>query len=335
MYGKYLLSIDGGGIRGIIPIYFLMYLEKDLLIKHNKTVYETFDMYAGTSVGAIVIGSIVYTNFGTIEKLIDNLYTSDNMKGIFTKYPSILRHVMLRPLYSGSFKSELIKKYLKDIKITDSQKKVLIPVYSVSEQKAKFYKSYTIVTEGDIEADSSENYNIDNKKLLLSSIVDASSAAPIYFPSVEYESDTEEQEEEQVNKKESKKKTLRVGIDGAVFSNNPSDCLYADALRLYPEENITIISIGTGSKQQSKRYTETKKWGSLQWVRSGLVDTLISNEIISDYKTKHFSEALGHRYIRIQEPVNISLDDISKISELKEIAFKWYNKHRDELLKLF
>ena len=334
MYGKYLLSIDGGGIRGIIPLYFLLCLEKDLLIKHNKTVYETFDMYAGTSVGSIVIGSIVYTNFGSVQKLIDNLYTTENLKGIFSPYPNILRHVMLRPLYSGSFKTNLIKKYLKDTKITDTEKKVLIPVYSVSEQKAKFYKSYTINAEGDVKDDNSENYNINNKKLLLSSVVDASSAAPIYFPSVEYDSDTEDIEID-TKKQKKQKKVIRVGIDGAVFSNNPSDCLYADALRLYPEENITIISIGTGSKMQTKRHSETKKWGSFQWVRSGLVDTLISNEIISDYKTKHFAEALGHRYIRIQEPVNISLDDITKISELKEIAFEWYNKYRDELLKLF
>src|SRR6478736_2379389 len=111
---KYLLSVDGGGIRGLIPLYFLLYLEEDLLKKTGKTIFETFDMFAGTSVGSIIIGSIVYTDFKSMKDLIDTLYTTENFKGIFTKYGSPLRHFQLRPKYSGKFKSKLLKKYLAD-----------------------------------------------------------------------------------------------------------------------------------------------------------------------------------------------------------------------------
>ena len=211
---KYLLSIDGGGIRGLIPLYFLLYLEQDLLKKTGKGILDTFDMYAGTSVGAIIVGSIVYTEYRTIQELIDNIYTVNNFKGIFTKYPNIFRTCMARPKYSGRFKSALLKKYLKNKRIVDTEKKVIIPVYSVLEQNTKFYKSYYVSDK--------ESYNKNNSSLLLSDIIDASSAAPVYFPSVEYDSDHSGDE------KEGFRRVKRVGIDGAVFSNNPSDCLYAD-----------------------------------------------------------------------------------------------------------
>ncbi len=354
---KYILSIDGGGIRGIIPLYFLMYLEQDLLLKKNKTIYDIFDMYSGTSVGAIIIASIVYGPEGSgpikISSLISTMYTKENFKKIFTKYPSILKYVLLRPKYTGKFKEKLIKDFLGNTKITDTEKQVMIPVYDVSEQKSKFYKSYStkyrhksekscILFGDNCEGFPEESYNINNSKLLLSSVVDASSSPPIYFPSVEYDSDGDgdgdddggdgDMDEDNYKKTESVKRT---GIDGAIFCNNSSDSLYADALRLYPDDNITIISIGTGAKEYKHRHKETKKWGPIQWVNSGIADIILSsNEVVADYKTKHFSEALGHKYIRIQEPIDIQLDDTSKIDDLIKIAGEWYSKYREQLLKL-
>jgi patatin-like phospholipase/acyl hydrolase len=181
---KYLLSIDGGGIRGLVPLYFLLHLEKDLIKKTGKGIFDTFDMYAGTSVGAIIIGSIVYTEFKSIQDLIDTMYTKENFKKLFTKYPNIMRTCMMRPKYSGRFKTKLLRQYLKDTTIVNTEKKVIIPVYSVLEQKTKFYKSYYVSDK--------DKYNKDNSQLLLSSIIDASSAAPVYFPSTEYYSDHEE-----------------------------------------------------------------------------------------------------------------------------------------------
>ena len=45
-----ILSIDGGGIRGIIPLKILQLLEMDI----QKSTLDTFDMYAGTNTGAII-----------------------------------------------------------------------------------------------------------------------------------------------------------------------------------------------------------------------------------------------------------------------------------------
>ena len=52
-----ILSIDGGGIRGIIPGQILVALEEKLQAKTNNPearIGDYFDMVAGTSTGAIL-----------------------------------------------------------------------------------------------------------------------------------------------------------------------------------------------------------------------------------------------------------------------------------------
>ncbi len=313
-----ILSCDGGGVRGLITLHFLLHLEQDLLKLTNKTIYETFDVFAGNSVGAIIIGSIVYllgpsSKYKTISDLVNDMYTDDNFKKIFTKNRNPLTKLLLRPKYNGSYKTDILKRYLKDTIITDTEKKVLFPVYSISEQMPKFYKSYQF-------ENNEESYDMLEPVLLARNVIDASSAAPSYFSPICYNVDSEEHEE----------------VDGAICCNNPSDCIFADALRLFPDEDITILSIGTGSPNFKKLGKETRKWGLFQWAISGISDVILySNGVTADYKTKHFANALGHKYLRVQEPVDIALDDISKIQELKIIAKDWYSKYKEQVLELF
>lgn len=45
-----ILSLDGGGVRGIIPLYILAEIEKTT----GKRIAEMFDMVAGNSTGGII-----------------------------------------------------------------------------------------------------------------------------------------------------------------------------------------------------------------------------------------------------------------------------------------
>ncbi len=336
MNKKYILSIDGGGIKGLAPLYFLLYLEEDLIKTTGKTIYETFDIFSGNSVGSILIGSIVYllgpnSNYKTISDLIKAIFTDNNFREIFTINHNPLSKLLLRPKYNSQYKTNLLKKYLGNTKLIDTNKKVMFPLYSVSEQKPKFYKSYTFDTIINTDGKREESYDdisdvmdeTPNKinRVLVRNIIDSSSAAPVYFSSVNYMSDDEEE---------------RICIDGAVFCNNPTDSILADAIRLYPNDKFVILSVGTGSQTFKKRSKETKKWGLVQWAVSGISDVILdSSEITADYRTKHFANALGHTYLRIQAPINIALDDISKIEELKLIGKEWYTTNKDQVLKLF
>lgn len=51
---KFILSIDGGGIRGIIPAIILAEIEK----RSRKPISQIFDLMAGTSTGGIVVAGL-------------------------------------------------------------------------------------------------------------------------------------------------------------------------------------------------------------------------------------------------------------------------------------
>lgn len=304
---KYILSLDGGGVKAIIQLYFLLGLEADLLEKTGKTVFETFDMYGGTSAGSIIIGSIVYTDCKRISEVIDKFFNLENFKEIFKKttFSNSLNGILslIRPKYQFSKKYEIIKSAVGNKLMTDTSKDVLITVYSVDEDKAKFFKSY------------------DNKVSMVADIINASSAAPTYFGSAEYTDEL----------------GTHYGIDGGVFANNCTDSVYADALKLYgPNEDIRILSIGTGDHEFNKIGKETLNWGAIQWITKGsFVDIIVDvDQYTVDYKTREFSNALGHKYIRVHNKINISLDDISKIEELKKIGEEWYINSKEEIFSI-
>ena len=53
-----ILSIDGGGIRGVIPAKVLAELEQKLQEKEpGKKLYEYFDLICGTSTGCLLYTS--------------------------------------------------------------------------------------------------------------------------------------------------------------------------------------------------------------------------------------------------------------------------------------
>lgn len=276
---------------------------------HYTSIFEAFDLFAGTSVGSIITGAIVYTETKSMKELIDKYFSADNFKQIFnrTYVDSILDIFMNRPKYNGTYKKNLIKEAVGSQRLCDHKgKHIMFTTYSVDEQKAKFFKSY--------KADNDE-------LVLVSDIVNASSAAPSYFPAAEYTDST----------------GLHIGLDGAIFANNPSDAAYADGLQLFGSKaDIRILSIGTGAPAYKKLGLETIQWGLMQWVLKGsLLDILIGiNQDVSAYKTKYFAEALGHTYISVEKTdVNIALDDITKLNELIEIADEWYLNTKDKVLK--
>ena len=303
---KYILSLNGGGIRGIIILYFLKYLEKDLLEKTGKTIYETFDMFGGTSVGSLITGTIVYHKF-TIDEIL-NIYTDDVFKSIFTKNTSLYSKILYGPIYNGQYKTDVLDRNFGKTIMSSAEKPVLFTVYSVDEQRPRFYKSYSVNEQ-------------KQDPCLVSEIINASSSPPGYFGSIKY-TDSE---------------GVHYGVDGAVFANNPCDCIYADALQLFKGDDIKVLSLGTGNKNITSLHQETTKWGPLQWLLKGSIFDIIMESSPEDvnYRMKQFTEAFGHTYMYIDHKTSISIDDVTKITELKEMGYKWYMETKDKLFEDF
>jgi uncharacterized protein len=93
MAHKYLLSIDGGGLRGILPVAALVQLERTT----GRRTRETFSFVAGTSTGAIIAAAIAA---GIPAQQILELYIHRS-QGIFSQDRSrLLQRIVSGSMYS-------------------------------------------------------------------------------------------------------------------------------------------------------------------------------------------------------------------------------------------
>lgn len=297
----YILSLSGGGVRGTIIAQFLKRLEENM----DMSILDKFDMYGGSSIGSLIVGGIVYSNM-TAKTLSDDIFTVDNAKKIMNKsiWDYIFGRIQSKPYYNGIGKKDIINKYINDITIGNTNKKVMITSYDININKPKFFKSW----------------DIEDKDIKLSSIIDSSSAAPCYYPSV------------------------RIGdrwyIDGSICANYPTDCIYSDALNIYGKDaDIRILCIGTGYPKFKNIGIESEEWGLLQWLTEGdlLEISIDSTERTTNYRMNTFTKALGHKYLRVNDYIdNMSMDDTSKenIDKLKKIGDEWWDIFGNDVLEL-
>ena len=295
-----LLSIDGGGIRGIIAARILYLIETEL----DVNIYDFFDIFTGTSIGAIITSSIVYGKY-TGKDVYETLTSNDNINKIMKQslMDKIFSNIQIRPKYNGIEKRKLIESSVLSNTFKDTDKKILIPCFNIDLHKTHYFKSWD---------------NIDGAQSVLD-IVDASSAAPSYFPGV------------------------KIGsynfIDGAISSNNPTDVAYCETLKIFPNgSKVKILSIGSGKVRNHLTYFNN--WGGIQWAAVGGIFSLVMQGVddITDYKTKNLSEYLKHKYIRLNGYIdNGSIDDISEenIKKLVDYGDKWFNNKRQELMIFF
>lgn len=307
---KYILSVEGGGSRGVIASQFLKLLELDLK-KRDSSIYKTFDMYSGTSTGAMIVSAIAYKkkiNDDSDFPLLDSIFTLENIQKMFKKslMDRILNVVQFKPKYKGSVKRTLINENTPEIYVYETDKKVLITGYNVSENEARFFKSY------------------NNEKVLLRDALDVSSAAPSFFPSVKYNDNGK----------------IKYGIDGAMFAMDPTDCAYADSLKIWPDEEIRILSIGLGTSTFNESNGPASMfWGGIQWLLKGsIIDRLmfINSKVVS-YRTETFAKALGHSFLRIGDDLEyMSLDSNTKEEYDKMITLgtDLFYKEKDRVFEL-
>lgn len=283
-----ILSIDGGGIRGIIPATVLAEIEK----KTGKPASELFDIIAGTSTGGILaLGLTVPDNNGKAKykaKELIEFYTKNGKKIFDRSFWKGLSSVagITDEKYDHKPLVKVLKKYLGRKFLKSAVERTLISTYDIYGRTPIFFKSWR------------EDYN--NYEMW--KVARATSAAPTYF----------EPQELEVTGKE------RVLVDGGVFINNPAVSAYAEAMRLIsegelPDEQILIISLGTGELTRPITYSDTKSWGKLEWALPILSVVFDGVSDGADYQLK---QILGHEfYYRLQtvlDNVNDDLDDASQ-----------------------
>lgn len=155
---KRILTIDGGGIRGIIPAYILMQIESLC----SRKIDELFDLVAGTSTGGII--GILIRHKIALSDIYDLYQKKSNV--IFCN-PSKFTSYLSGAKYSNSGLKKILNENLGDTTFGDLQKKTLITSYNIKEQCPILFKNWA------------QDHSMSQLKIV--DIALATSAAPTFF----------------------------------------------------------------------------------------------------------------------------------------------------------
>ena len=265
-----ILSIDGGGIRGLMPAAFLAALED----RAGRPVHEMFDLVTGTSTGALLAAGLVKHRPLTAAQVRD-YYIRDG-DYIFTRSP--LRRVasaLVGPKYDDQPLENVLLAAFGDTWLSDCIVPLLIPSYELGLRQAWFFKSWKAQGR-DIPAPH-HRVLYDYR---LRDVVRAAVAAPTYFRPAKFLSRAGQE---------------GVFIDGAVVANNPALCALASARRLNPDaKRFLLLSLGTGQYTSPIGYTESSAWGLVNWARP-LLDCMMDGA--ADVVAYQVDEAFGNQVL--------------------------------------
>ena len=310
-----ILSLDGGGIRGVIEAVILAEVEKIVKVPLNRY----FDLIAGTSTGSILATAIA---LGKKSEEIIQLYRQRG-KLIFP-YTSlfslqrlnlIMRYGPSAPKYSDKGLIEALQAEFGNTKLGDIKSpKLLITAYDTLDRQFIVFKNWQ-----------------DYKPWINSPLWEicvCSSSAPTFFPA--HLLTTED-------------KTYSL-IDGGIGANNPSACAIAEALRLEnPIKDISVLSIGTGDGNQVIPYAKVRGWGIIQWIWQGrLIEVIMdASADVNDYISKEvmsppeMKKEAASRYFRLQPKITKdAIDDASdeNIDRLIMLAKDYVQQNKDLLV---
>ncbi len=96
-----------------------------------------------------------------------------------------------------------------------------------------------------------------------------------------------------------------------MFANNPAACAYASAKRLFPNDEIILLSIGTGRTDRSIKYANSRKFGKIGWVKP-LLNVMFASGL--DCVNYQMNQVIGNRYVRIQSQLKLASADMDNIT---------------------
>ena len=290
---KVILSIDGGGIRGIIPGMILVSIEERLKERTGNpdvSITDYFDFFAGTSTGGILISLLLCPSeedptrprfsakeaLGLYLKHGSEIFTTKGIKKVFANLG------WLTEKYSSETWERILDGYFGQTKLSELIKPCIITAYNIELRKAHFFRQSGAIARG------------DRRDFYVKDVCRATSAAPTFFSVAEIYSLA----------------GVRYPLlDGGIFATNPTLSAFVETKR-DPEEiipkDIYILSLGTGSSKKAYDSDEIRQTKAL-FVVPALLDMMMSGaaEISHFYMMQIFSFlGISNQYVRL-EPRNL------------------------------
>lgn len=292
-----ILSIDGGGLKGLIPLQVIKEIERITA----QPIHKSFDLIAGSSTGGLLTCALLLAESGVeVGKRKYSLTDIEHIflhkgKDIFPNY-GLLRKLyssarnLIRPQYNAEKYQAILEDFLQEHRISSCLKPLFISSYDLQSKRPLLFTTREASRLAELNA-------------RLVDVCRATSAAPTYFPSYSFTYNNAQV----------------ICVDGGLILNNPALAALIEVLgnntykyynKLETEislADIAVLSLGTGLTVSSYNANASKNWGQLQWIRKilgiviGAPPLLVENQLETIYN----SLGLRNNYLRI----NVEIDN--------------------------
>ena len=299
-----ILSIDGGGIRGIIPGMALTALEEAA----GRPIHELFDLVAGTSTGGILaLGLTCPAADGPGAR-----YTAGDLVALYEDHGAAIFHRhrlrrmpgvglladMARAKYPPGPIDRILEDYFGGVRLKEALADVLVPAYEIERRAPFFFKSRRAREDDDYD-------------FAIADVARATSAAPTFFTPHRIDVDDD----------------YYALVDGGVFANNPAMCAIAEAIAVArtagsggPDEGgsagepeLVVASFGTGSHTRRIPYDQAVDYGLVQWAPRLLSVMMDGNNDTVGYQAER--AVPDGRHFRFDVKLDAASDDMDNASE--------------------
>ena len=299
---KTIISVDGGGIKGIVAITVLQAMQKKL----PKPIHEQADCFAGPSTGGLSAcgltapGEDGKPRFTTDEvvKIYQTLGPKVFNRSFWHKVKTVWG--LLGPKFPLDGLSEVSDEKFGDTQLNECLTQVVVATYDLVTRKPVVFDS--------------ENPELNN--ISVKDVCMGTASVPTVFPSV--------------------KSGLYNLIDGGIFAVSPALCALAICKEKYPDEPLMVISIGNGDYNEVLPHDKTSGWGLLQWGATA-VDVILDGIADGvDQQTRALCTEAGGSYYRLQFKIPKELSAMDNPSEenvsgLRNKTLEWLEEN-DELI---
>lgn len=294
---KRILTIDGGGIKGVFPASFLASLEEAV----GKPIGTYFDLIVGTSTGGLIALGL---GLGFSGRQMLEFYEQYGPK-IFqgSRWMRALRHVV-RAKYNPSFLREALEATFDDRRLGESRTRLVIPSCNLDTGEVYLWKTA-----------HHPRFERDYKARVVD-VALATAAAPTYFPTHRLEVGTPL-------------------VDGGVWANNPLGVAAVEAIGIlkWAPEDLRILSLGCTSSPLEVR---SGAWGWAYWGPK-LINVFMTAQSSAALGTAQHLVCDRDNIVRVCPIVErrFGLDVLREIPSMKGLGDSEARKHIGQLRSVF
>lgn len=276
-----ILSIDGGGIKGLYSASILASIES----KTGKKITDHFDMICGTSTGGLI--AIGLANSMSAQSLVDLYLTkgslifptsNNNFVRSFQNSYKTIKQIFVSNKHCVQPLKRILEDLFKERTMKDSNNLLCIPSFNLTNGQPKVFKKAGIQTE----------FFVDDA-ISLVDVALATSAAPSYYPIHEHNN--------------------FLYTDGGVWANNPSLCGLLEAIDYYVGEgkefdDFSILSISSVTSSSGWVHTSSKSKSIIGWNKNLFQTAMDGQSYFTDYFLQKIIPKIipSGTYFRIKSP---------------------------------